>query len=162
MHSFLFGKPHLVLGGMDIDIHTVIRNLNKHNRHRELSFHQSPAVSFKQGGQLVSHYRVGMIRDDDAGEVSRASVLGLPPYLLHHPQAIAELRDFLLSTELTEGRSLDELKSHERDVVKLAEVVDVDDAGVFESGDAPCLMIEATAEGVRLWSAPESRRVEEL
>ena len=49
MHSFLLDKAHLMLGGVDIDIHLVIGNFDKNNRHWELSLHQAFTVSFKQG-----------------------------------------------------------------------------------------------------------------
>ncbi len=49
MHSFLLGKAHLVLGGMNIDVHLVVGDLDKKNRHWKLPLHQAFTVSLKQG-----------------------------------------------------------------------------------------------------------------
>ena len=48
MNISLAGEADLVFGRMDIDVHSVVRHVDKNGSHRKLTLDQSLGIAFKQ------------------------------------------------------------------------------------------------------------------
>ena len=68
----LTGKPHLVLGGVYIDVHLIGRHADVADRHRKLAFHQALAIALHDRMQEGAGFHVAAVDEEvDPREVLR-------------------------------------------------------------------------------------------